>query len=42
MKLNKMPKDELESYSYIELAKMILKEKKKSLISFFVRPFCVL
>ena len=31
MKLNKMPKDELESYSYIELAKMILKEEKKSL-----------
>lgn len=31
MKLNKMPKDELESYSYIELAKMIIKEEKKSL-----------
>ena len=31
MKLNKMPKDELESYSYIELAKMILTEEKKSL-----------
>lgn len=31
MKLNKMPKDELESYSYIELAKMILIEEKKSL-----------
>ena len=31
MKLNKMPKDELESYSYIELAKMILNEEKKSL-----------
>ncbi len=30
MKLNKMPKDELESYSYIELAEMILKEDKKS------------
>ena len=30
MKLNKMPKDELESYSYVELAKMILKEDKKS------------
>ena len=31
MKLNKMHKDELESYSYIELAEMILKEEKKSL-----------
>lgn len=31
MKLNKMPKDELESYSYIELTKMILNEEKKSL-----------
>ena len=31
MKLNKMPKDELESYSYIELAQMILTEEKKSL-----------
>ncbi len=31
MKLNKMPKDELEAYSYIELAEMILKEEKKSL-----------
>ncbi len=30
MKLSKMPKDELESYSYVELAKMILKEDKKS------------
>ena len=30
MKLNKMPKDELESYSHIELAEMILKEDKKS------------
>lgn len=30
MKLNKMSKDELESYSYIELAEMILKEDKKS------------
>lgn len=31
MKLNKMTKDELESYSYIELAEMVLKESKKSL-----------
>ena len=31
MKLNKMPKDEFESYSYIELAKMILNEERKSL-----------
>ncbi|MBR2708328.1 MAG: DNA-directed RNA polymerase subunit delta [Bacilli bacterium] len=31
MKLNKMAKDELESYSYIELAKMIIKEEKKTL-----------
>ncbi|MBR3897812.1 MAG: DNA-directed RNA polymerase subunit delta [Bacilli bacterium] len=31
MKISKMPKDELESYSYIELAEMILKEEKKSL-----------
>lgn len=31
MKLNKMPKDEIESYSYIELAEMILREEKKSL-----------
>lgn len=31
MKLSKMDKDELESYSYIELAEMILKESKKSL-----------
>lgn len=31
MKLSKMSKDELESYSYIELAKMILKESKKKL-----------
>lgn len=31
MKLNKMTKDELESYSYIELAEMVLKENKKSL-----------
>ncbi len=30
MKLSKMPKDELESYSYIDLAEMILKEDKKS------------
>ena len=30
MKLSKMPKDELESYSYVELAEMILKEEKKS------------
>ncbi|MBR3199153.1 MAG: DNA-directed RNA polymerase subunit delta [Bacilli bacterium] len=31
MKLSKMPKEELESYSYVELAEMILKENKKSL-----------
>ena len=31
MKLNKMAKDELESYSHLELAEMILKEEKKSL-----------
>jgi len=31
MKLSKMSKDELETYSYIELAEMILKESKKSL-----------
>ena len=31
MKLSRMPKDELESYSYVDLAKMILKEEKKSL-----------
>lgn len=31
MKLNKMPKDELESFSYLELAEMILKENKKSM-----------
>ncbi|MBR2787093.1 MAG: DNA-directed RNA polymerase subunit delta [Clostridia bacterium] len=31
MKLNKMTKDELESYSHLELAEMILKEEKKSL-----------
>ena len=31
MKLSKMSKDELESYSYTELAEMILKESKKSL-----------
>ncbi len=31
MKLSKMTKDELESYSYIELAEMVLKESKKSL-----------
>ena len=30
MKLNKMSKDELESYSYVELAEIILKEDKKS------------
>ena len=31
MKLNKMPKDELESFSYLELAEMILKENIKSM-----------
>lgn len=31
MKLEKMSKEELETYSYIELAQMILKEEKKSL-----------
>lgn len=31
MKLNKMSKDELESYSYTELAEIILKESRKSL-----------
>ena len=31
MKLNKTPKDELESFSYLELAEMILKENKKSM-----------
>ena len=31
MKLNKMSKDELESFSSIELAKMIIKEEKKPL-----------
>ena len=31
MKLDKMPKDELESYSHTELAKMIIKEEKKGL-----------
>ena len=30
MKLSKMSKEELESYSYVELAEMILKEGKKS------------
>lgn len=31
MKLSKMSKDELESYSYLELAELILKESSKSL-----------
>ncbi len=31
MKLNKMPKEELETLSYSDLTEMILKEKKKSL-----------
>ena len=31
MNIRKMPKEELESYSYVELAEMILKESKKSL-----------
>ena len=31
MKLSKMSKDELELYSYTDLASMILKEEKKSL-----------
>ena len=31
MKLSKMSKDELESYSYIELASLIIKETKKSM-----------
>ena len=31
MKLNKMPKEELETLSYNDLTEMILKEKKKSL-----------
>ena len=31
MKLNKMPKEELETLSYTDLTEMILKEKKKSL-----------
>ncbi len=31
MKLSKMTKEELESYSYTDLAAMILKEEKKSL-----------
>ena len=31
MKLSKMSKDELESYSYTELAEIILKESRKSL-----------
>lgn len=31
MKLNKMTKEELESYSYIDLAKMIILESKKKL-----------
>lgn len=31
MKLNKIAKDELESYSHLELAEMILNEEKKSL-----------
>ena len=31
MKLAKMKKDELELYSYIDLAKMIIKEEKKPL-----------
>lgn len=31
MKLSKMPKEELELYSYIDLTKMILEEEKKPL-----------
>jgi len=31
MKLNKMPKEELELYSYIDLTKMILEEEEKTL-----------
>ena len=31
MKLARMKKEDLESYSYIDLAKMIIKEEKKSL-----------
>ena len=31
MKLSKMPKEDLEQYSYAELTKMILEEKKKPL-----------
>ncbi len=31
MKLNKMPKEELELYSYIDLTRMILEEEKKTL-----------
>lgn len=31
MKLNKMEKDELESYSYVELASMIINENKSGL-----------
>ena len=31
MKLSKMSKDELELYSFTDLAAMILKEEKKSL-----------
>ena len=31
MKLSKMSKEELEQYSYTDLAAMILKEEKKSL-----------
>lgn len=31
MKLNKMPKDELETLSYTDLTEMILKEKKKAI-----------
>ena len=31
MKLNKMPKEELETLSYSDLTEMILKEKKKAL-----------
>ena len=30
MKLNKMPKEELETLSYSDLTEMILKEKKKA------------
>lgn len=31
MKISKMPKEELETYSYIELAEMVLEEGKKGL-----------